>query len=247
MAEVLTSLERLREIALDQHGLVTSAQTRAQGVSTPLLSAMVRRGRIEHVARGLYRVGQVPVTQYAHLMEAVLWTSFPETCLSHDSALEAWDISDINPDKVHVTVGAHRRIERAIPDRYVIHKEDLPPDQVTWWQSIPTVTPAMAIRQCLRTGVPTYLIRQALERSATTGIVRTVDREALTLLMEERYASNREGETRGMCQDSGYNSASKDWQRSAHMLRADGRSVRAGAGGLDDGVSVGLCPVSGKM
>jgi predicted transcriptional regulator of viral defense system len=175
-------------VALEQHGFVTSAQTRDAGVSTPLLASMVRRGRLEHVSRGVYRIGQVPVTQYAPLMQAVLWTGFPEACLSHDSALDVWDISDILPNQIHVTVGAKRRIEREIPDRYVIHHDDLDARDVTWFESIPTVTAATAIRQCLETGVPTYLIRQALERSARTGIVPAAERDELTTLMEARYA-----------------------------------------------------------
>ena len=188
MLGALTSLDRLREIALYQHGFVTSAQTRDAGVSTPLLASMVRRGRLERVSRGVYRIGQVPVTQYAPLMQAVLWPGFPEACVSHDSALDVWDISDILPNQIHVTVGAKRRIEREIPNRYVIHYEDLDPREVTWFESIPTVAAGTAIRQCLETGVPTYLIRQALERSVRTGIVPSAERDELTKQMEARYA-----------------------------------------------------------
>jgi predicted transcriptional regulator of viral defense system len=121
-------------------------------------------------------------------MLAVLWTGFPEACLSHDSALDVWEISDILPDEIHVTVAAHRRIERKIPRGYVIHYQDLRPDQVTWRESIPTVTAATAIKQCLETGVPTYLIRQAIERSARTGLVPAAQHEELHELMEARYA-----------------------------------------------------------
>jgi len=188
MPEALTSLDRLREVALEQHGYVTTEQAMEAGMSSALLASMVRRGRLEHSARGVYRVGQVPVTPYDPHMLAVLWTGFPEACLSHDSALGVWEISDINPNEIHVTVGAHRRIERTIPHGYVIHRQDLRPDQVTWWESIPTVTAATAIRQCLETSVPTYLVRQAIERSARTGIIPSRQREELTQLMEARYA-----------------------------------------------------------
>jgi len=186
MPEALTDLDRLREVALEQQGFVTSEQAHDTGVSSASLSMMARRGRIERVSHGLYKVGQVPVTQYAPLMQAVLWTGFPEACLSHDSALDAWEISDINPSRIHVTVGAHRRIARTIPNGYVIHRENLSPREVTWWESIPTVTASTAIRQCLETGVATYLIRQALERSARTGVVPAGELKKLTQLMEAR-------------------------------------------------------------
>ncbi|MCB0910865.1 MAG: type IV toxin-antitoxin system AbiEi family antitoxin domain-containing protein [Propionibacteriaceae bacterium] len=184
---VLTDLERLREIAVDQHGLVTSAQAVESGVSLASLSMMVRRDRLEKISRGLFRVPQVPATQYDSFMQAVLWTGFPEACVSHDSALDAWEISDINPDRIHLTVAARRRITRQIPHGYTVHHQDLLPEQVTWWEGIPTVTAATAIRQCLASGVPTYLIRQAIERSARIGLVPAAELEGLTQLLEARY------------------------------------------------------------
>lgn len=56
---VVTKLERLREVALDQHGFVTTAQAMEEGVSHADLSTMVARDRLEHVAHGVYRVPQV--------------------------------------------------------------------------------------------------------------------------------------------------------------------------------------------
>jgi len=188
MGDLVTDLERLREAAQDQYGFVTTAQALDAGVSPASLSMMVRRGRLGKASRGVYRVPQSPATQYDAFMKAVLWTGFPEACLSHDSALDAWEVSDILPDQIHVTVAARRRIVREVPRGYVIHREDLSPDQVTWWQGIPTVTPEMAIRQCLEFGVPTYLIRQAIERSARSGVVLAPAREELARLMEARYA-----------------------------------------------------------
>lgn len=187
MDEPRTDLERLREVALDQYGFITTAQAQDVGVSFASLSMMVRRDRLERVARGLFRVPQVPATQYDSFMKAVLWAGFPEACLSHESALDAWEISDVNPDKIHVTVAARRRITRTVPSSYVIHREDLPANAVTWWEGIPTVTASVAIRQCLASGVPTYLIRQAIERSAHTGLVPADDRKRLASMMEARH------------------------------------------------------------
>ena len=185
----MTGLERLREVALEQHGFVTTAQAGDVDVSRASLRMMVRRGRLEQVSRGVYRVPQVPVTTHDSFMKAVLWPGFSETCLSHESALDAWEISDINPDRIHITVAVKRRITRGVPSGYVVHHEDLRQDQVTWWEGIPTVTAGTAIRQCLASGVPTYLVRQALERSARIGLVLASEREELTRLMEARYVS----------------------------------------------------------
>ncbi|MDR1635482.1 MAG: type IV toxin-antitoxin system AbiEi family antitoxin domain-containing protein [Bifidobacteriaceae bacterium] len=52
MIEAVDSVDVLREIALDQHGYVTWRQAMEAGVSQPALSMLVRRGRVERVARG---------------------------------------------------------------------------------------------------------------------------------------------------------------------------------------------------
>ncbi|MDR1513587.1 MAG: type IV toxin-antitoxin system AbiEi family antitoxin domain-containing protein [Propionibacteriaceae bacterium] len=187
MIAALTDLDRLREVALDQHGFVTTEQALDAGVTHPSLSMMVRRERLERVAHGLYRVPGVPASIADELMQAVLWTGFPEACLSHDSALDAWEISDINPSRIHVAVGAKRRITKATPRNYVVHKQDLEPRQVTWWDGIPTATATTAIEQCIVSGVPTYLLRQALERSAPTGLVPVDERKRLAGLLEARH------------------------------------------------------------
>lgn len=183
---VITKLEQLREIALDQHGFVTTAQAVEERVSHSDLSTMVARGRIERAAHGVYRVPQVPETEYDQYQLAVLWTGVPEACLSHDTALEAWGITDINPDGVHVSVSRGRRLRRAGGELYMIHYEDLAPHQVTWWQGIRIVTVPTAIAQSIASGVPTYVIRQALDRGSRTSVLPAPERQKLTAQLEAR-------------------------------------------------------------
>lgn len=186
--KVVTKLERLREVALDQHGFATTAQALDEGVSHAELSMMVARGRLERVAHGVYRVPQVPETEFDQYQLAVLWTGAADTCLSHDTALQAWDITDINPDRIHLTVGRRRRVRREGGNGYVIHYEDLDPREITWWQGIRTATVPTAIRQSITSGVPTYLIRQALERAGRTSLLPDGARELLVTQLEARDA-----------------------------------------------------------
>ncbi|TFB71514.1 hypothetical protein E3O06_11755 [Cryobacterium glaciale] len=183
---VVTKLERLREFALDQHGFVTSAQAADEGVSHAELSTMVSRDRLERPVRGVYRVPQVAETEYDEYQLAVLWTGVPEAHLSHDTALAAWEVSDINPSRIHLTVARHRRLRRAGGERYVVHYDDLDSDRVTWWQGIPIADVTAAIGQCIASGVPSYLIRQALDRAGRTSRLLVPDRERLTQELEVR-------------------------------------------------------------
>ncbi|MDR0594670.1 MAG: type IV toxin-antitoxin system AbiEi family antitoxin domain-containing protein [Bifidobacteriaceae bacterium] len=186
MAAIRTQLERLRELAMDQHGLVTTAQALEDGIGHAELSKLVARGRLDRVAHGVYRVPQVPETEYDQYALAVLWTGAPEACLSHDTALMAWDITDINPDRTHVTVAKNRRLRRSGGGLYVIHHQDLASGQKSWWQGIRVTDVPTTIRQCIDADVPTYLIRQALERAGRTSLLRQADRQRLTDRLEER-------------------------------------------------------------
>lgn len=148
---------------------------------------LVHRGTLERAAHGVYRFPQYPVGEYDQLMLAVLWTRVAEAVLSHETALDAYGISDVNPNRIHVTVGKDRRFRRASGEDYVVHYQNLTPKQVGWWQEIPTVTPATAIEQCLVYGTPTHLLRQALERGHAQGYLKTAVRDALAEALEARH------------------------------------------------------------
>jgi predicted transcriptional regulator of viral defense system len=105
-------------------------------------------------------------------MLALKWTGVPEACLSHDTALAAYEVCDINPDRIHITVLAGKRLRRRGGELYVVHYKNLARDDVTWWEQIPTTTLETAIGQCIDTGVPTYLLRQTITTAASCGRLR---------------------------------------------------------------------------
>lgn len=179
--------DELWDVATGQHGFVTAAQATGMGIEKHALQMLVHRGTLERAAHGVYRFPRYPVGEHDNLMLAVLWTRVPEAALSHETALDAYAISDVNPNRIHVTVGRQRRLRRADGADYVIHYEDLGPARIGWWQQIPTVTPATAIAQCLAYGTPTYLLRQAIERGYAQGYLKTAERDALTGALEARH------------------------------------------------------------
>ncbi|WP_147915714.1 hypothetical protein [Ruania zhangjianzhongii] len=108
----------------------------------------------------------------------------PKAALSHETALDIYDVSDLIPDRYHVTVPQARRIRRADNAAYVVHEGVLAPGQVTWWEQMRVVTLAAAIEQCLGFGTPAYLLRQAIGRGAAKGWLRHADRARLAERME---------------------------------------------------------------
>ncbi|MCL2783174.1 MAG: hypothetical protein FWD80_04280, partial [Propionibacteriaceae bacterium] len=123
-------------------------------------------------SHGVYRFPQWPVSANDNLMQAVLWTLDTLAVLSHDTALDVWDLCDVNPSRIHVTIPKQRPLRRAAtPELYVIHRETLDDGERSWWQQIPTVTPAAAIRQGIVDGLRPSLITQAIEQALTRNLI----------------------------------------------------------------------------
>jgi predicted transcriptional regulator of viral defense system len=180
---VPTTLDHLRKHAFDRHGYVRRADALREGASEHALRLLVARGRLERVAHGVYRDPVIPATENDLLHLAVLWTGVDEAALSHETALAVYELGDINPHRIHVTVpkGGHR-LRRSGGEQYEVHYENLRPDQVGWFDQIPTVTPVIAIRQCITYGTPTYLLHLAIDLARDTG--RLTAGQATTLRTE---------------------------------------------------------------
>jgi predicted transcriptional regulator of viral defense system len=187
MTAKVLARDELWDIATAQHGFVTAQQATEAGIGKQTLQMLVHRGTLDRAAHGVYRFPHYPVGEHDQLALAVLWTRVPEAALSHETALDAYGISDVNPNRIHVTVGKQRRFRRAGGEDYVVHYEDLDAKQVGWWQEIPTVTPATAIAQCIAFGTPTYLLRQAIERGHAQGYLKTAQRDALAETLGARH------------------------------------------------------------
>lgn len=129
------------------------------------------KGKLERLWQGVYRFPEWPISANDHLMEAVLWTRDSRAVLSHETALEVYELCDINPDKVHVTIPARAKKlrRRTAPASLIVHYEDLEPVQVGWWEGIPTVTVPTAISQCIATGTRADLVLQAIDTARRLG------------------------------------------------------------------------------
>lgn len=99
-------------------------------MSKQALQMLVHRDPLQRAAFGVYRFPRYPVSQYDPYLVAVLWTRAPEACLSHETALDAHQISDVNPSAIHITVARNRRLRRTDGEGYLVHHEDLTADQI---------------------------------------------------------------------------------------------------------------------
>lgn len=126
--------DRLYEIAVDQQGYFTSKQAIAAGYADNVHPFHVKAGNWIREHRGIYRLAKYPLGDHTDKMLWYLWSrdknDEPQGVYSHQTALSFYDLSDVNPAKLHMTVppGFRRTVEPPkilILHRGVFHKEDV--------------------------------------------------------------------------------------------------------------------------
>jgi len=169
----------LAETAADRFGLVTIDDAREVGYGPKTLVKLAGRGQLERVSRGVYRVPFMPGGAMQAYMAATLWPQGIQGVLTHDTALDLWDVSDVNPAKIHITVPRGHRPQRAIPKAYVIHREELDPAEVTAIEGVPVVKLASALRQCAQEHLGRDLLEQAARHGRARGLLSAQEHETL--------------------------------------------------------------------
>jgi predicted transcriptional regulator of viral defense system len=173
--------KQLAEQAAETFGYLTGEDARKLGIPIGTLNALARRGQLERIDHGIYRVPLIPPSRLDQYMLATLWPD-RRGRISHESALDLYGISDVNPAKIHITVPASYRTHREIPPLYVLHWEDVEAADRESFEGIPLVTAAKAIRQAHEQQLRRSLLEQAIDDAARDGWLRR--REANRLRVE---------------------------------------------------------------
>jgi predicted transcriptional regulator of viral defense system len=98
-----TVAETVAAAATGQHGLVTTEQLHATGLSDGGLRHWVRTGRLHRVHRGVYAVGHAALSPQGRRMAVVLACG-RGAVLSHTTAAELWGLRNGSSSRWHVTV-----------------------------------------------------------------------------------------------------------------------------------------------
>ncbi|MCL4506263.1 MAG: type IV toxin-antitoxin system AbiEi family antitoxin domain-containing protein [Chloroflexi bacterium] len=155
----------LYEIAEAQAGYFTTKQARAAGYSRQLLSHHTQAGNIKRVRHGIYRLTRFPHSPREELYIAWLRCG-PNAVISHDSALDLYDLSDAMPTEVHITVPRGSSLRRP---GIRLHTGGLLPDEVTHWQGLPVTTVERTIADIAARGVQEWIVRQAIQEAMARG------------------------------------------------------------------------------
>jgi predicted transcriptional regulator of viral defense system len=171
------TMDQLYEVAEPQAGYFTTAQATEAGVSNRALYQRVRRGDIDHVRYGLYRLRRFPAHPFEDVIAACLWAG-GDSAASHETALAVHGISDAMPSAIHITVP---RPFRGRQDGVVIHHADLPDTDRTRVHAVPVTTIARTLQDVAATSDPA-LVEQAVAQAITRG---TLSRRQLRRLVRD--------------------------------------------------------------
>jgi predicted transcriptional regulator of viral defense system len=157
------------ELAADQLGYFTSAQAHDRGVGRMAVVMMERRGTIERVSRGVYRLVRFPVGPESQYMEASLWPVGTTGVVSYESALSLYGLSDVDPARIHITIPKDYRVRRPVPERLTLHHEDLLESDQTLYNGIPVTTVTRTLRDCHAAMLGNEILDQALTGAEREG------------------------------------------------------------------------------
>jgi len=160
----------LYRAAESQGGYFTTAQAHEAGYSNPLIHYYVREGRLERVARGIYRLGQFPAGENEELIVAWLWSD-REGVLSHETALALHELSDVLPDRIHLTLPeSWKRRRLRVPTGTVLAYADLEPEDRAWHGPVPVTTPLRTLLDCVQAATSPELTLQARDEALERGL-----------------------------------------------------------------------------
>src|SRR6266404_1749831 len=167
---------RLFEFAEQQQGFFTTKQAKAAGFAENTHPYHVQAGNWIREHRGIYRLVLFPAADRPDLVLWALWSrnrnEEVEGVYSHQTAIRLYDLSDLNPAKLHMTVPADFRRNSDIPGILVLHYADLPESDVQTAQGFKLTRPLRAILDLIEAGtVERNFIRQALRQAVDRGLI----------------------------------------------------------------------------
>jgi len=174
--------DKLYRIAETQQGYFTTGQAVRCGYPTSNHVYHLKAGTWRREYRGIYRLTRFPVSDEAQYVLWSLWsrnrTEIPQGVYSHQTALALFDLSDLMPRRLHMTVPPAFRRNAPIPDVLVLHRGNLIPDEIEERQGYRVTRPLKAVTDLLTdSAVSADHLQQALKQGMKRGLITLADIE----------------------------------------------------------------------
>ena len=125
-------LDALIAVSEGQDGYFTTEQARDAGLPLHALTGLEQAGHLEREQYGVYRLTRWPASKRPGLWRVFLWATRTNrrAAFSHRTALQLYEVSDINPAKIDITFPLGVRVRASKPPAVVTHLRDLPDSDV---------------------------------------------------------------------------------------------------------------------
>ncbi len=124
------------------------------------------------MAYGVYRMKAIPSDDLDEYMRAALWP-MGARLLSHETALDLYELCDVNPAGIDVTVPHSYRTHRPVPVLYRLHPRNLASEETRRLRGLPIVTPLRAVLDGIETHMRRELIEQAIQTAEQQSLITT--------------------------------------------------------------------------
>jgi predicted transcriptional regulator of viral defense system len=182
----------LFDLASEQHGYFTTAQAARCGYAHDMLTYHVKQENFRRVHRGVYRFRDFPFSPREDIVAAWLAVGKDEAVVSHESALDLWDLSDVVPEAVHVTIPrARRSLARRPPPGVIVHTTTRPWDdgEVRRNEGIRVTSPERTILDAANAGTQPEQIEMAIGQALRRGWLDALRLQARARGREHRVSS----------------------------------------------------------
>jgi predicted transcriptional regulator of viral defense system len=155
-----------------QHGYFTTAQAHDCGFSRALLSHTTKSGKYIRIHRGLYRLRDYPSFPREDVVAAWLALGKEAAVVSHESALDLLELSDVIPHAIHLTVPRTKRNLPNLPG-VKIHTTTRPftPLDVVTRDGMRLTSAGRTILDAAEWGTAPEQIEMAIQQAIARGLV----------------------------------------------------------------------------
>lgn len=165
---------RLFELADSQGGYFTAAQAKALGYLAQYQQHHRKSGAWVSEGRGLYRLRDYPPGEHAQIQALSLWShdrrQQPQATLSHHSALAFYELSDLMPAKVHLSVPP--TFKKAPPPFVVLHRATLAPGDYQDISGFRVTTPLRTLLDVAQEHLSPEHLEAATQQALQRGLLR---------------------------------------------------------------------------
>jgi predicted transcriptional regulator of viral defense system len=166
--------QALYRIAASQGGYFSAAQAREAGYTYRQQHYHRSRGNWLPIDRGVFRLRDFPPSEREDLIRWSLWSrdqkGVPQAVVSHETALTVHELSDVMPERVHLTVP--KGFRKRVPAGCVLHVASLTEEETEPRAGYSVTTPLRTLLDLADSALSQEHLNVAVKEALERGLVR---------------------------------------------------------------------------